>query len=980
MVLKKPDIKEDLRNDRLWLLLFEEEIKRTFSKASIELEHFCSLLPQEDRNKIDLLAKVDDGNELWKKLLRSPNVENLLIRFKEFLKKVNPVLHKHLIQIDELSPSQKQRFFNFVFQISELLDVEAAVKYLASSSKKNRSNLVEIQMLIADKSVDKKRALQSFLRILPFLGNNPVDHVLFTIYENGHHEEVEKFCPNFQQIYGQIKLDEKGPQIITTDSTNIESALNAFAQAEKEWDPSNEPTIAFNTNIELNTCFIKEKPLNLRGYQKELAALAENGSNALICAPTNSGKTRVAIHIARKHFERCAKEKKQFKAIFLVPKRILVEQQRDAFREFFDDQIDIIGISGDSNATKASLSMFKGDSHYILVMTPQIFLNSLREPDRRHNIGFEDISLLFFDEAHYCADDHPCNHIMKIYHDKKDQGTSGELQIVGLTATVGTHGAKSIRQSVEHLALVCANLDTINVVTVNAPENKVEMKEHLNSVPDAICACDVKYPESTQFYCKLTSFKKRCEGELARNLVGREENYELMKKSLGAPIPEGPFTIDAHSSICSLRLKLATSNLFTDDERAAILIIVDKFIILNKVYKYVRLLDGQTALETFRMEMTKLTEGRDSNEYTIEAIKQLELCSDFTSPMLLKLRELLSDQFDKTPESRCLIFSETREICSLLSNCLNRYTNHKSDFLTGSEASERFGLNENQQRTVLEDFNNGKLKVLCATSVADEGLDIKACNLVVKYNNASNEIAHVQRRGRCRHKDSSSILLCDEMLKQREEENRKREQFMTEALNEVHQKYYDFIQMINTMKKNNKEARDKERLDHQQMKVEMANNNAVFAILCVSCSTVLSTTRRLFKANNTNYVIADPNIWTRVQCSPLQEIICKGRSNECRKEMGGILIHKKGGSVLLPNIKLKTLVFVRVHNEFNPEVDSIPTYAQRTILKKWSDCENRRMFSVPPISTYELSEMQRSRGRGSMSEFIDQCPNIFGNQ
>ena len=43
--------------------------------------------------------------------------------------------------------------------------------------------------------------------------------------------------------------------------------------------------------------------LELREYQKELAAPALEGKNTIICAPTNSGKTYVAIEIAKKHLE-----------------------------------------------------------------------------------------------------------------------------------------------------------------------------------------------------------------------------------------------------------------------------------------------------------------------------------------------------------------------------------------------------------------------------------------------------------------------------------------------------------------------------------------------------------------------------------------------------------------------------------------------------------------------------------------------------
>lgn len=48
--------------------------------------------------------------------------------------------------------------------------------------------------------------------------------------------------------------------------------------------------------------------LVLREYQKELAEPAVQGKNTIICAPTNSGKTYVAIEIAKKHLDSFASD------------------------------------------------------------------------------------------------------------------------------------------------------------------------------------------------------------------------------------------------------------------------------------------------------------------------------------------------------------------------------------------------------------------------------------------------------------------------------------------------------------------------------------------------------------------------------------------------------------------------------------------------------------------------------------------------
>jgi len=58
-------------------------------------------------------------------------------------------------------------------------------------------------------------------------------------------------------------------------------------------------------------------------------------------------------------------------------------------------------------------------------------------------------------------------------------------------------------------------------------------------------------------------------------------------------------------------------------------------------------------------------------------------------------------------------------------------------------------MTDHKLEDVLQYFKNGLHKILIATSVAEEGLDVRSCNYVIRYLHVTNDIARIQSRGLC---------------------------------------------------------------------------------------------------------------------------------------------------------------------------------------------------------------------------------------
>lgn len=62
---------------------------------------------------------------------------------------------------------------------------------------------------------------------------------------------------------------------------------------------------------------------------------------------------------------------------------------------------------------------------------------------------------------------------------------------------------------------------------------------------------------------------------------------------------------------------------------------------------------------------------------------------------------------------------------------------------------------------IVAKFRTGEHNVLVATKVAEEGLDFKACHLVVRYDELKTVTEYVQSRGRARAADARYVVLAE---------------------------------------------------------------------------------------------------------------------------------------------------------------------------------------------------------------------------
>ncbi|VDK76799.1 unnamed protein product [Litomosoides sigmodontis] len=703
----------------------------------------------------------------------------------------------------------------------------------------------------------------------------------------------------------------------------------------------------------------------LRKYQEEMAQAAYDGQNTLICAPTGTGKTVVAASIARNHLVMGRRNNVYTKICFFVTNTTFLEQQAKVFEKFVGHRWKVVFLSGITVNTPIIETI---ESYDVIVITPQLIVNLLKTCNGNDSLPFSlsSFSLMFFDEAHHADGNHPYTAIMNDYHDMKHAGKilDGKRlpQIVGLTASLGIGNAHNASEAVEHFIKVCANLD-ITVLSY-VQENIDELRAFSSIAADETKLVASNITTDSVAGGILDLFKK-FEGILKRtvrsislpNEIHRHSSRDMLYRLQNPP-----------SDKCSKVYQTWFSQLLVEfvpvaelekDSRFLIMTCLQFIEILFRTLEHYIHFPSHVAKKYFENEFDIVRHTADQ-----ELVDIMQTCplrtivgSSEDNELYNELLRELCSQFSKEKDGRVIIFVQTRNFAGQLAEELNKDANLqildvKSNFITSINASgEIGGQSLNQQRDILSQFAMGDIKILCSTSIAEEGIDIQKCNLVIKYDYVTNEIAHIQRRGRSRATNSRCILItCDEKLQAREEKNIIRERIMHSALEFIAQKPPNWFRE-EVMKRVQQNTSDRVRKKLLSDAKKTAPTSMRYTLLCKKCDSVICDSDDIVVPSTcSQYFCICKEIWSRSIQRPFPKHMVEREAAYELKGIGSISCikcnHRWGrvvryNNLTLPLIAASAFVLVSenggrfkkkqwkqiVENLFNPRSIELYDYA-----------------------------------------------------
>jgi Fanconi anemia group M protein len=471
---------------------------------------------------------------------------------------------------------------------------------------------------------------------------------------------------------------------------------------------------------------IKPESIDKRDYQVNIAEACKKQST-LVVLPTGMGKTICALLLIAHRLT----EHPQDKILFLAPTKPLVEQHKAFIDDFLlVDQKNTAIFTGEVSPKKRT-EQWKNSQ--IIVSTPQVIENDLLAS----RIKLDDISLVIFDESHRAVGNYAYVFVAEQY---KKQGKN--QLVLGITASPGNQAKKimevcntlnisgvEIRSEFDPDVMPYIHDIKITWVRVDLPEKVKLINKQLRKILEEKCKTLYKFGLIRRFRKVSTTELLEAQKRIQSRMIGGKKQPNSLYFAA---------TVQAAAIKINHAIELAETQ-------------------------------GPSALRNYldRLEVEASSKGGSRASKSLLKDKALHRAikladnTELENPKLKSAALVVKEQIDNKPDSKIIVFTHYRDTSELVVNELAKIPKINPVRFVGqaSHGADK-GLTQKEQVGLIQKFKAGEFNVLVATSVAEEGLDIPATDLVVFYEPIPSEIRTIQRRGRTgRNRPGKVVIL-----------------------------------------------------------------------------------------------------------------------------------------------------------------------------------------------------------------------------
>ena len=444
--------------------------------------------------------------------------------------------------------------------------------------------------------------------------------------------------------------------------------------------------------------YVKKNSIELRDYQVNLANQAIQ-ENCIVVLPTGLGKTAIALHVISDYLM-----KGHGAILFLAPTRVLVNQHY----KFLKDNLtieDIAIITGEDTLQKRT----KLWNNSIICATPEITKNDFE----RKIVAPEQFNLVIFDEVHRTVGDYAYSGIAQRFEEST-------ARILGMTATLPSEKEKATE------ILTRLRIASVAQRTEDSPDVKPYTQETNTQW------INVELPPEMKAIQTLLK-------------IALDERYEILRKN-------GIQLANQQSLSALLRIRQFVLN---QNRRSA-----KPLFTAIRIHYALNILEAHGITPFLKFcERTQKKKGagiKELFEVDPNFTRAIHLAKEANSrgiehSKLPKLKEII-----ESVPGKALIFSSYRDSVDIIFKKLTEM-GIPTGILIG-KAGET-GLKQKKQIETVQKFRDGIFRVLVATRVGEEGLDIAEVNQVIFYDNVPSSIRFIQRRGRTGRKDTGNLVV-----------------------------------------------------------------------------------------------------------------------------------------------------------------------------------------------------------------------------